>query len=317
MINQYIVNSVPLTLASDLAGEFPLYLYLAIDKQTLFYSESITELLNEQRIPKPLKVSAEGLSFLLQSGVVPPPKTAYENVFILGIGDSVEITSNNGCVILTFKHDFPFLNANRLSPAEMQPDEDLILKMIAEATIERIDDTKPTYLFHSAGKDSNTIALALAEAGLQDKVTLITHQSKGDSDESHISKEIADRLGFKHEILHESIDLNSAHKQEIEAYFESAPFPVTDNATLAYPLYLAQKPELKNANIIDGSGNDVYIGHIPSSTEFKRQKFSAYFSKLRPLTKYAQSESFLHILGRARSEWVGLSGISYADTKKY
>lgn len=316
MINQYDLSQPGLILESDPAGEFPLYLFLFPDKKTLFYSDSITELLNDSRIPKPLTVSAEGLSFLLQSGVVAPPKTAYENVFILGIGDKVNVSTENGSIALSFSHDFPFLNANRLSSETVQPDEDLILKMLAEATISRIDESKPSYLFHSAGKDSNSIALALAEAGWQDKVTLITHKSKGSDDESVISAKIAKQLGFKHQVLNEVEKLEASHKSAIEDYFINSPFPVTDNVTLAYPLYSVQVPELKGANIIDGMGNDVFIGHIPSQAEFKYQKLSRYLKYSRFLSKNFASESLLHVAGKTRNEWTGLSGLSFSDVKR-
>lgn len=303
-------------LTSDLANEFPLYLYWPQDQSTLLYSTSITELLNDARVPKPLKVSTEGLSFLLQSGVVPPPKTAYQDIYILGIGDMARVSTVNGKIDIQFSHEFPFLNAKRLHADEMQPDEDLILQMLAEATISRIDESKPSFLFHSAGKDSNSIALALAEAGWQDKVTLITHKSKGQADESEISTKIAKQLGFKHQILHEVDQLQAEHKQAINDYFVNAPFPCTDNVTLAYPLYAHQLPELKGANIIDGMGNDVFIGHIPSRSEYKRQQLSKYLKHSRILSKHFPSESLFHVAGRTRAEWTGLSGLSFSDAKK-
>lgn len=316
MINQYTSSQPSLVLESDLAGEFPFYLYWPQDQSTLLYSTSITELLNDARVPKPLKVSNEGLSFLLQSGVVPPPKTAYQDIYILGIGDKALVSTLNGKINIQFSHEFPFLNANRLPTGEMQPDEDLILQMLAEATISRIDKSKPSFLFHSAGKDSNSIALALAEAGWQDKVCLITHKSKGKADESEISAKIARQLGFKHQILHEVDQLQPEHDQAIEDYFVNAPFPCTDNVTLAYPLYAHQLPELKGANIIDGMGNDVFIGHIPSKSEYKRQHLSKYLKHSRFLSKNFQSESLFYAAGRTRSECTGLSGLSFSDTKK-
>ena len=315
MINQFTTNCVDTVLSSDLAAEYPLYLYWPKDKSTLLYSQSITELLDDPRVPKPLAISNEGVSFLLQSGVVPPPKTAYEDIYILGIGDQAKVSTRNGNVEVEFTHEFPFLNGNRLSPGEMESDEDKILQMLAEATISRIDPSRPSFLFHSAGKDSNSIALALAEAGWQDKVTLITHKSKGKADESEISAKIARQLGFKHQVLHEVDTLGPDHKQAIHDYFVNAPFPCTDNVTLAYPLYACQIPELKGANVIDGMGNDVYIGHIPSSFEFKNQKISRILKHGRFLSKYFRSESLFNISGRSRAEWTGTSGFSFADSR--
>ena len=41
-----------------------------------------------------IKITSEGISFLLQSGVVPPPNTIYKNIFIVGIGDIVKTIDN-------------------------------------------------------------------------------------------------------------------------------------------------------------------------------------------------------------------------------
>lgn len=311
----YYSGEPTISFESDIAGEFPLYLYLSVDKKFLIYSTNITKLLNDVRVQKNLSVSNEGLSFLLQSGVVPPPKTVYCNLFILGIGYTAQVKTVAGKIDLSFTYEFPFLNSRRLSLTEMAPDETLILQMLAEATISRFDQSRPSFLFHSAGKDSNTIALALAEAGWQDKVTLITHKSKGALDESTISANIAKQLGFKHQILNEVDHLDEIHKQTIESYFVNAPFPCTDSVSLAYPLYALQLPELKGANIIDGMGNDVFIGHIPSVWEHKKQKFSQFFKHTRAFSQFSSSTSLLHAVGKYRAEHTGLFGFSFADTK--
>lgn len=303
------------SLKTDLAGELPLYLYWPQDQSTLLYSTSITELLNDARVPKPLKVSTEGLSFLLQSGVVPPPITAYQDIYILGIGDKAKVTTENSKVDIQFSHEFPFLNAKRLQADEMQPDEDLILQMLAEATISRIDESKPSFLFHSAGKDSNSIALALAEGGWQNKVTLISHKSKGKADESEISANIAKQLGFKHQVLHEVDHLQAEHKQAINDYFVNVPFPCTDNVTLAYPLYAHQLPELKGANIIDGGGNDSYMMTPPTARELKVVPLSKLTHHASFMRHFIKSESLLSPLMRTPAEWCGMSGLSFADTK--
>jgi asparagine synthase (glutamine-hydrolysing) len=316
LISQYCLNDPSITLGCDLAAAFPLYLYLAADQQTLLYSISITALLNDTRVKKPLTVSHEGISFLLQSGVVPPPKTAYENVFIIGIGDSVQVKTINEKIQLTFKHEFPFLNANRLNQDEMQPDEDLILQMLAAATISRIDPSKPSFLFHSAGKDSNTIALALAEAGWQDQVTLITHKSKGQADESEVSRSIAKKLGFQHRTLYEVDHLESPHKKIIEEFFTNAPFPCTDGVALAYPLYTLQISELVGANIIDGMGNDVYMSRNISFRDLKRLYFSQFFSKFTLLRSWVSSENKLSLFLRTPAEMCNMGGLSYGDSKK-
>jgi len=316
VILEYKCNELPINIFSDLASEFPVYIYWSADKQVLLYSTSVIELFDDERIPKPLKVSDEGVSFLLQSGVVPPPNTGYQNIYILGIGDTAKVATVNGKIEVIFEHKFPFMNTNRLQADEIKPNADLILQMLAEATINRIDKSKPSFLFHSAGKDSNTIALALAEAGWQDRVTLITHKSKGVADESEISKKIAKQLGFKHQILHEVDLLQASHKLAIKEYFIKAPFPCTDNVMLAYPLYEEQLPELKGSNIIDGGGNDCYMITPPTQRELRTIPLSRLISQLSFMRKFVNSESIFNPLLRTPAEWFGMAGLSLKDTNK-
>ncbi|RIA36341.1 asparagine synthase (glutamine-hydrolysing) [Ectopseudomonas oleovorans] len=316
MVNNYALKQAALSLESDLAGEFPIYIYWSQCQSLMLYSTSLVALLNDNRVPKPLKVSNEGVSFLLQSGVVPPPKTAYENIYILGVGDKADISTLNNKIYINFSHHFPFSHSGRTLDSGFKPDDNVILEKLAEAAVSRVDHSKPCFLFHSAGKDSNTIALALAEAGWQDQVTLVTHKSKGKADESEISARIAKRLGFKHKTLHEVDELTSAHKSDIDNYFLMAPFPSTDNVTLAYPLYLQQMPELKGANLIDGGGNDIYMGLPPSIRDCRIMPLSRLTQHASFVRRCVRSESLISLLVRTPAEWCGVSGLSFADTKK-
>lgn len=316
MVNQYVMGQSKTIIKCDLAGEAPLYLYWSKKNAILLYSDSIKKLLDDTRIPKPLKIENQAISFLLQSGVVPPPKTAYQDVYIISIGDTAECRTVNDSIEVIFEHKFPFMNANRFSKNDMQPDEDLILQMLADATISRTDESKPSYLFHSAGKDSNSIVLALAEAGWQDKVTLITHKSTGVLDESEISAKIAKNFGFKHEILYEVSQLKNNHKQAINDYFVEAPFPCTDNVTLAYPLYAEQIPKLKGSNIIDGGGNDSYMMMPLSRKELNVLPLSKYSSQLSFIRSIIKSENLFNPLLKTPAEWYGMSGLSLRDANK-
>lgn len=305
-----------LSLNSDLAAEFPLYVYLDKNKNTLAYSFSIGNLLKSKYVVNPLTVSSEGVSFFLQSGVVPPPMTIYENIYILGIGDSAQVKEKNGQILLEFHHAYPFFNSYRCGEDKMRPDDNFILEMLANAMLNRIDTSRPTFLFHSAGKDSNALALALAEAGLQEKVTLITQKAKGEKDESFISGKIAEKLGFRHVILYEPIVITSKHRMAINDYFEKASFPCSDHVSLAYPLYGVQLPELYGANIIDGMGNDVYIGHVPGRAEYSKQKLSPVTSRFRFVSDRFRSDSIFNPLGNTKSEFCGLSGFRFKDLKQ-
>ena len=311
MVNKYNSASGTLLLQSDLAARKPIYIYFSEKKNKLLYSESLVALLDSNEVQKPLAVSHEGVSFLLQSGVVPPPKTVYENIYIVGIGDEAEISNFNGSISLKFRHNFPFLQSKRETGVSYEVSFDQILNKLFDATVKEIDKSKETFVFHSAGKDSNPIVLSIAEAGLQDQFTLVTHKSEKKGDESEISKSIADRLGFRHEVLSEVEIFEQKHLMCIDKHYRNSPLPCTDNVSIAYPLYVAQQPSLQDCNIIDGMGSDVYIGHVPSAIEYKRQKLSNVFSFFRSISSYVSSTINLLPLTRTRAEWTGLSGFYY------
>lgn len=316
MIKQYKIGASSLTLSTDLAAEFPVYVYWPKDKKRLLYSKSIMQLLNHDLVKNHLQLCEYGLSFLLQSGVIPPPRSIYKEIYILGIGDTAKIHSVDGNIEVEFSHKFPFLAEKRLTDKETYPEIASILDMITQAVLQRVNPSKQTFLFHSAGKDSNSIALALSEAGWQDKVTFISHRSKGAADESEISKMISTKLGFKHQQLIEQDTLMREHKDTINNYFVNAPFPCVDNVTLAYPLYLLQLPDLQNSNLIDGGGNDSYMMSPPTKREQKFFALSRYSHYASDLRKYTHSESIFSLLLRTPCEWCGLSGFTYNDARK-
>jgi len=313
MIKKYKLNDEAISLESDLAGEYPLYIYLSPNKDYLLYSKSIKVLLESQKVIKPLAVSKKGISFLLQSAVVPPPQTVYENIFIVGIGQKAMVRTINGKIDMTFSEMHPFLNANREEDSEV--DEEYILEILADATVSRMEKGRENYLFHSAGKDSNSIALALSVAGYQNEITSVSYKGEGEKDESEIAKKIAKEFGFKHKIVYEPKILAKKDINNINSFFENSSFPCMDNATLAYPLYMNQL-DFTNSNIIDGMGNDVYMGHIPDAREFSKQKNFSRFHHLRPFSRKFSSASRIGIATTTRTEWVGLSGLSYGDVNK-
>ncbi|MEA2018415.1 MAG: asparagine synthase-related protein [Campylobacterota bacterium] len=313
ILNKYNINNQEIEIKSDLASEFPVYIYLSEKKDYLLYSTSIKQLLDSEEVNKPLKTTIEGISFLLQSGVVPLPNTVYQNIFIVSIGNTAKVKTVNNKIEIEFSYHFPFMNKDRDDEADI--DEKFILETLAEATISRLEKDRDSYLFHSAGKDSNSIALALAEAGYQNQVTCISHQSKGDKDESEISQKIAKQLGFKHQKLYDPKELNEKYLYSINTFFENAPFPSMDGVTLAYPLYATQI-NFDGTNLIDGMGNDTFIGHIPSKLEFERQRKLSRYHNLRPFVDKLDSYGRVKVATNTRSEWTGLFGISYRDTSK-
>ena len=110
--------------------------------------------------------------------------------------------------------------------------------------------------------------------------------------------------------------MQNSHKQAINEYFANAPFPCTDNVTLAYPLYIEQVPELKGSNLIFGDGNDSHMMSPPNKRQEMVLSHAKKLSKFRFARKLISSESKFNTLLRTPSEWFHMSGLSYRDSKR-
>lgn len=314
IVNAFSNGASQTTIEGDPTGLRPLYLFESKVKNAVYYSHEINELLDISIHTNELNISASGLSYLLQNGVIPLPQSIYTNIYILGIGDIAVIGEKNGQIEIVFQRRFPYYSERRGNNSPVKLDE--LLQSISNATEKQLRAGKPSYLFHSAGKDSNTIALALKKYGNIDQLTLVTHKSQGPKDESEISKAIAKQLGLKHEVLSEPSNLNDGNISKLKKYFQSCPFPSVDNVSIVYPLYSMDNDDFIDCNLIDGMGNDVYIGHIPGKSEYEKQQRYSRLSKLRNIVRQGASASKLQFATNTRAEWCGLLGFSYGDSRK-
>lgn len=291
-------------ITSDIAGHNPIYIFN--DEYIIYYSINLVELLD--KISSKLNISSLGVSFLLKSGVIPTPRTIYKNLYVISIGNQAIIETISNSFSISFSNNFPFVRRKDLNNI---PNETYIINLLADATISRVKNNKNNFLFHSAGKDSNMIALALSDKGFSD-LFCVSHQSVGKKDESNISKKIATKLGFKHATLTEPETINRKHVLAFENYFRNIPLPSVDEVTLAYPIYNTQI-DFKDSNIIDGMGNDVYIGHIPSLREYRFANYLSSLSFLKSPANNFHSENYLNIISLNRVEWTGLVGFMGKD----
>ena len=312
VVRKITPEQTPLKLKGPPAGEKPLYLYLDKKQRFIIASDNILALFRHPEVDTPLEVSPEGISFLLQSGVIPTPRTIFKNLFVLNIGDFAEVKAGKKGLEIFFGHEFLY-PASRRTP-EIIPDEKRLLELLAQAVLTRLQPGAPVYLFQSLGKDSNTIALALAEAGFKE-VTCLTLSTGDRKDESEIAAKIAWKFGFPHRKLPVPEKISKRHKDEIIFYFENIPLPCVDGVSLAYPLYATQL-DFRGTNIIDGSGNDIYMGHVPRKIEYQRQKIYPHFLFLRWFAEKLPTGNAFQKLARTRTEMVGALGFSYRDARR-
>ncbi|BAU23922.1 hypothetical protein THC_1557 [Caldimicrobium thiodismutans] len=308
-------KDLPLTIKGPITAGYPIYFYYLQEKELLLLGEYPKDILSHPFVSKPLKISPLGLTFFLQYGFIPSPFTIFENLYVLSLGDRVEIYEGERGLLLEFKHEFPYFNQKR--EKNLKPDKNYLLNLIIEAIFKRWDKGSPLFLFQSLGKDSNTIALALSEAGLQEKAIFGTLATEDRKDESKIAEKLAKKLGFRHIKLPVPEKPELKHIEILQKYFANITLPCGDGVSLAYPLYTLTY-DFSGHTILDGSGNDVYFGHVPRKVEYTRQNLYTVLSLLKPLSERLPSGNPLQKLSLYRSEYpfYHLLGFTFRDCKK-
>ena len=155
-------------------------IYVAVSEDRVLIGLEMSVLLDGLRTRgvRP-SISAESLSFFLHDGQVPFPRTLYDGVFALTIGDRGRVKAEGDSLEVTFSLEFPYFSA--LSREDQEPDANRLLAVLAQATEEMLAGEENALLLLSAGKDSTALALALAEAGRTD-VTCVTYAGVGDDE---------------------------------------------------------------------------------------------------------------------------------------
>ena len=261
---------------------------------------------------KKLSISQSGLSYYLQNGLVPYPNTIFQDVLIVGIGDKLDVREVDGSLFFEFVHKYPFLHHKKTEEVEVTNSE---LVKIVKCVVEKMVKDK-TFLFHSAGKDSNLILASLTDSDFKENVTLVTHRSKGQNDETEICSNLANKYGFKQVILDEVDRVTDEDRNNVIEFFKNLPLPMTDNVSLAYPLYTKRFPDLKSANLMTGDGNDFYMGTPPSKKDLMKYKASAQLSRLRKYQVIKKSESIYSYFLRTAPEWNWMEGFSTYEADK-
>lgn len=256
------VSSSILEVSGDSTGAMDLLLYADKEYFGLFNNYLLAkELLTKKNL---CQISPLACQFILGSGFVPPPYTMYENLFRLTIGDT--ITLNYQKLELAYKTNHLFKLSNSKSTNNYQYDK---MKDKLTKTIQNNLKDEKIYFFQSSGKDSLAILTAFKNAGYTN-VHCVTYNPKFMEDESVDAKIIAENFGYSHTIV------ESDPMQEftiLKDFCKTSPAINADYALIPY-VSIVNKLAIKNATIVDGMGNDIYMGHIPPKIESTLKKLS-------------------------------------------
>ncbi len=206
-------------------------------------------------VPSPLLVSPAGCQFLLAYGLVPPPFTLYQDVYVLGIGDRLEAAERG----VEISVDFPYLEAKSTGREHTDPAR---LEQHLAAAVERAIGGRPALLMQSAGKDSAALLIGLAAAG-QRGVRAVTYRPRYREDEAPHAAELARRFGLEHQV----VEADPVRERELLLELcGSAPVICADVALAGY-LRALDGAGVDGGVVIDGLGGDVYMGYVQPRAE--------------------------------------------------
>ena len=205
-------------------------------------------------------LSSFGISQFLHHGLVPPPHTEWNELWFLGMGDRCILTSAPQGIDVSFERTYPHLGAN--STGMSQPSTSTLLEVLTDATDRQINAAGGDgFLMMSSGKDSASIAVALAEGG-HTEIQCVTYRTDPVDTESEIAASTCRRLGLTHRTF--DIPANaSAVEEELVRFFEGSARPCADLVQIPYALVVGDSG-LRAGAVLDGGGNDLYMGIVPS-----------------------------------------------------
>lgn len=191
-------------------------------------------------------------------------------------------------------NDFEF----RLSKSTHQssPLSTALLDRIAGACLDSIKSD--TLLLLSSGKDSVGLLLGYAEAGIHvDCLSVVS-----DKEEEDWIAKTARHLGHKVSFVRSNDILRFLESTELDLHPDLG--VCYDQAIIVMDAALAIFSAHKGINIIDGMGNDIYFGHIPSRNQLRSANFGSIFPIFRSLpglSFYLRSPYKAHGLATATS----------------
>lgn len=177
-----------------------------------------------------------------------------------------EVSSNNS--LPNVFNEFPFVEHknNQASCTKVET----LLRNIASACEKTLTMQGEPVLLLSSGKDSMALALGFAELGISVQcVSLVT-----DEEEREYIEAILQKIGHvPHFITLSQIKSNSG--KFVDLSLCNSRYVCLDQAI--FPMYVALQDFFsgQKLNIIDGMGNDVYFGHLPSKYQIQSYRYGS------------------------------------------
>jgi len=219
-----------------------------------------------KKVDKSLVVSRFGISLTLMYGFAIPPYSLYNNLYALTIGDKLTIDFKKQEIL--YSVDFPYL-LSKSTQNEIYSDEKL-KEVISKSVEENIPQDKRKVFLQSAGKDSSALIISLNDKNIKN-VECITYDSKFMEQEAKDASKIATHFNYTHDTVY-----NDSLKEYnlMKAFLKKSP---SFNADITIPAYINMLNSVnidKDTFLIDGSGNDVYMGYVDAKKDILLRSLS-------------------------------------------
>lgn len=209
-----------------------------------------------------VSVDPVSLADLLRNTFVYPPHSIYRNVKVVATGfDPTQDMHGSP--------QYHYLFQSALAPPRPRSgtvDENTLIETYHRLLCDSISRTtasmRTPWLFQSGGKDSTSMAIALAET--RPDATCLTYLGGKEENEMASARFVAQRLGLRHESL--VCDPGRAYDRYI-AMLPRMPLLTADFAALSYADLATEVRERGGDGIIDGIGADEYFGAPVHSRE--------------------------------------------------
>jgi len=189
---------------------------------------------------------------ILRNSVVFAPHSTLRGVKQLPVGFEPQQTLNR---TPEFKFDFRHERQSREFRGEQLDWVGLYHRLLCEATARATADMTSPWLLQSGGKDSTTLAIALAES--RPDTTCITYLGGTEENEVASATHVARTLGLRHEEL--VCDPARAYDRYL-AVVHRMPLLSADFALLSYVDLATEIAGMGGDGVIDGLGSDNYFG---------------------------------------------------------
>ncbi len=244
-----------------------------------------------------------GVSHVLGTGFVGLPDTVFDRVWWLGAGDEMVVGQGEASRSVSVTCDYPWVNSK--SRQDQQPSTERLLSLIVASVERRLEECgRSGLLMMSSGKDSTGLAVAIAELGYD--IPAVTYRSTADNREPEDAARLGRRLGLRHETVEMPTDPEIIRKY-MGDYFASAVIPCADHAIIPFIVSVGESG-VTDGGILDGGGNDGYMGYFASQRRRKKRLLQIRGRALRELVvRTTRHDAPINYLARGRSAlaWPG------------